>query len=116
MEFRRGSVEVTVTSHPKEGAQEWLGNTRHMFDELIDTVAGYFVAGADHYKMWLYRDERRELPYYWTSVSPEQSRSGAEFLYGPVEVEVFDTLSDLDAALRQSADGDVETLDWSPSW
>jgi hypothetical protein len=89
------TYQVELLEHPKEGAQEWLGNTQHMFTELVDTAIQDRNLIRDGKRTYtLYRDPKGKKsdtgtyfwsPYGFTGTSIEHE---IETLYGPVVIQV----------------------------
>ena len=89
------TYNVVIEEHPKEGAQEWLGNTQHMFLELLDYAVNKHeiygrVVPESTVIVDLYVDTKGTKSetgtYYWDT----RNYSGARIkkLYGPVRVKV----------------------------
>lgn len=95
--------DIQILEHPKEGAQEWLGNTKHMFTEFLE----YAVNQAEQYRQIdaiqisadLYVDRngtRSETgTYYWSN--HDYSGPVIHKLYGPIKARVVlvETAADL---------------------
>lgn len=86
--------KVEILSHPKEGAQEWLGNTKHIFTEFLE----FAVERTEQYRQIssmvlqadLYVDRNGKKSetgtYYWDT--HDYSGPVIHKLYGPVKARV----------------------------
>jgi len=88
---------IEILEHPKEGAQEWLGNTQHMFTELLEEFGLHFESykEAEHeLELWVDRagDRSPTGTYYWATPKAFNSFGSHVKLYGPVKARV--TLKD----------------------
>jgi hypothetical protein len=100
----RKYYQVELVEHPKEGAQEWLGNTKHMFSELIDTAIaerGRYADVGRTLTYRLYRDPNGTKSdtgtYFWSQYGfrGTVAEDWIEELYGPVVVKVSVVYNDV---------------------